>query len=455
LKVTNPATEQVIKELPDDNTQSVIQKFEKAKNAQKAWASTPFSERKKCVEKFRKGIEKKSTELAEIMTLEVGKPITQSHNELKGLLGRIDYFLENTARVLEDQIVWKDPVEKLEERISQEPLGVIGNISAWNYPYFVGSNVWVPALLTGNAVLYKPSEFSSMTGIAVTELWHESGVPDDIFIQVLGGGNVGAELVKQPLNGIFFTGSYPTGQRIAQAAAPSLMRVQLELGGKDPIYVTEDVDPVAVAPGIADGAFYNNGQSCCSVERIYVHESVYERFVEVFVETVKGFVLGDPMDPKTYLGPLARSPQIQVIEKQIGDARSKGAKILCGGKRVQGKGFFFEPTVLVDVNHTMEVMREESFGPVIGIQKVASDEEALALMNDTAYGLTAGVYSRKRAKAEPLLAQLNSGSVYWNCCDRVNARLPWSGRGHSGMGSTLSQYGIHAFLQPKAWHLRG
>jgi acyl-CoA reductase-like NAD-dependent aldehyde dehydrogenase len=275
---------------------------------------------------------------------------------------------------------------------------------------------------------------------------------------VIGGGSIGAELLKLPLNGVYFTGSYGTGVKIAEAAARQLMRTQLELGGKDPVYICDDVDVAGVAEGTADGAFYNTGQSCCSVERIYVHARVYDAYVEHFVKTVQGFVIGDPREEKTYIGPLTRKPQIEILEAQIADAVKKGAKILCGGKRAKnvngGHGYYFEPTVLVNVNHTMDVMKEESFGPIIGIQKVQEDEEAIRLMNDTAYGLTAGVYTKEAGRAKKMMAKLNSGSAYWNCCDRVSPRLPWSGRGHSGIGSTLSKFGILAFVQPKGWHLR-
>jgi acyl-CoA reductase-like NAD-dependent aldehyde dehydrogenase len=342
----------------------------------------------------------------------------------------------------------------MDEKIAHEPLGVIANISAWNYPYFVGSNVFVPALLTGNAVLYKPSEFAALTGLAITELLHEGGIPKDVFIPVIGAGDIGAELLKQPINGVFFTGSYATGKKINEAVAGKLIKVQLELGGKDPIYVADDVDVKAAAEATADGAFYNTGQSCCSVERIYVHQKIYDAFVDAFVATVKGFVAGDPTEDRTYIGPLTRTPQVGVVEAQVKDALKKGAKVLIGGKKMDRKGNYFEPTVLVNVDHTMDVMREESFGPVIGIQKATSDEDAVRLMNDTDYGLTAGMYTRDRARAERVLADVNAGSVYWNCCDRVSPRLPWSGRGHSGIGCTLSRYGILAFTQPKGWHLR-
>jgi acyl-CoA reductase-like NAD-dependent aldehyde dehydrogenase len=312
----------------------------------------------------------------------------------------------------------------------------------------------VPALLAGNAVMYKPSEFAAMTGISIANLLHEAGIPSDVFFSVIGSGQVGTALLEQPLNGVFFTGSYSTGRKINERVAGRLTKVQLELGGKDPVYVCDDVNVKAVAEGTADGAFYNTGQSCCSVERIYIHEKIYSSFVEHFVATVKSFVLGDPLDEKTYIGPLARRAQLEVLERQVADAQSKGAKLLAGGKRRVGTGYYFEPTVFSDVTHEMELMREESFGPIIGLQKVTSDDEAIRLMNDTTYGLTSAIYTPQKSRAEYVLSKMNSGSVYWNCCDRVSPRLPWSGRGHSGLGLTLSTYGILAFTQPKAWHLR-
>ena len=283
---------------------------------------------------------------------------------------------------------------------------------------------------------------------------HRAGVPQQVFAVVIGDGAVGAELIKQPIDGVFFTGSYATGQRIARELGPRMVKLQLELGGKDPIYVREDVDVAKAAASLADGAMYNTGQSCCSVERIYVHQSIYEDFVNAFVSEVEGFKIGDPASETTYIGPITRAPQIDVLERQVADAVGKGAKLVLGGARVQQPGNWFSPAVLTHVNHSMEVMRDESFGPIIGIQKVASDDEAVRLMNDTEYGLTAGVYTTDEQRAKSILAQLRAGSVYWNCCDRVSPRLPWSGVGHSGVGLTLSTYGIEAFTRPKAWHLK-
>jgi acyl-CoA reductase-like NAD-dependent aldehyde dehydrogenase len=242
--------------------------------------------------------------------------------------------------------------------------------------------------------------------------------------------------------------------RIAQAMASRLTKLQLELGGKDPSYVRADADAKNAAASLADGAMYNTGQSCCSVERIYVHESLHDAFVEHFMDTVAGFKLGDPLDDSTYIGAITRAQQLDVLDAQVADAQAKGARLLCGGRRLPGPGNWYMPTVFTQVDHTMELMREESFGPIIGIQKVRGDDEAIALMNDTRYGLTAGVYTRDEAKARELLAQVNAGSVYWNCCDRVSPRLPWSGHGDSGIGLTLSTHGIQTFTRPKAWHLR-
>lgn len=454
MKIINPATEEMICEIADDSSQQIAEKFQRAKTAQKIWANVPLADRLAKIDQAKTLFGERIEELAAITTSEVGKPITQSRAELKGLLARLNFFLENTEHVLAEEIVFSDAGRKVEEKILHEPLGVVGNVSAWNYPYYVGSNVFIPALLAGNAVLYKPSEFATLTGLAIAEILHEAGIPKDVFIPVIGGGKTGAELLQQPLNGIFFTGSYRTGQKIAEAAAMSLMKVQLELGGKDPIYIAEDVAVSAVAEAVADGAFYNCGQSCCSVERIYIHENIFEQFVESFVSTVKNFVVGNPADEKTYIGPLTRREHLAVLQQQVEDALAKGATLLCGGKPFPRPGYFFQPTVFINVNHSMELMREETFGPVIGLQKVRGDEEAIALMNDTEYGLTAGVFTGSRARADHILKNINAGSAYWNCCDRVSPRLPWSGRGHSGMGVTLSHHGILAFTQPKAWHLR-
>ncbi|MBI3373308.1 MAG: aldehyde dehydrogenase family protein [Betaproteobacteria bacterium] len=454
MKIVNPADGSLLRELPDDAAETIAAKYAAARAAQPAWAARPIAERVAALRSFKARVAERSDELARTLTREMGKPIRQSHNELNALAGRIDFFLDHSEGALAAESVLEAPQDKLAERITHEPLGVIANVSAWNYPYFVGSNVFVPALIAGNAVLYKPSEFATLTGLAIGEMLRDSGVPADVFNVVPGGGAVGAAVVEQPVDGVFFTGSYPTGVKIATACAPRMVKLQLELGGKDPVYVCEDADIASAAESLADGAMYNAGQSCCSVERIYVHERIHDTFVAAFAGTVRGFKVGDPMDESTYLGPLARAPQVAVLERQVADALAKGAKLLIGGKRIQRAGNWFDATVVSDVDHSMELMREESFGQVIGIQRVDGDDEAVALMNDTEYGLTAGVYTPDEARARGMLARVRSGSVYWNCCDRVSPRLPWSGVGHSGVGLTLSIDGIRTFTRPKAWHLR-
>jgi len=452
LKIHNPATGALVAEIPEANADIVAQRTLAARAAQPAWSATPLEARLQVLQRFRVAVAAEVEALAVTLTTEVGKPIRQSRNEINGLLARIDFFLSQAAATLAPQQVFDEG--GMREVISFDPLGVVVNISAWNYPYFVGGNVFVPALLTGNAVLYKPSEFATLTGLHIARLLHESGVPQDVFVPLVGRGDVGAALLAQDIDGVFFTGSFATGAKIAQAVGARFIKLQLELGGKDPTYVAEDADVQIAAESLADGAMYNAGQSCCSVERIYVHESIHDAFAAAFVETVRGFKLGNPASEETYIGAITRAPQLEVLDAQVADAKAKGATLRIGGERRAGPGNWFEPTVFTEVDHTMELMIEESFGPVIGIQKVSGDAEALRLMNDTRYGLTAGVFTKDEARARALLAKVNAGSVYWNCCDRVSPRLPWSGHGDSGVGLTLSTMGIQTFTRPRAWHLR-
>ena len=401
-------------------------------------------------------MQERLAQLAQVLTRETGKPLAHSRNELNGFLGRIDFFLAHADQALAGEQVFD--ADGMREQIERLPLGVIGNISAWNYPWFVGGNVFVPGLLMGNAVVYKPSEYAAMTGLEMARLLHGAGVPDDVFAALIGTGTTGGALLEQPLDGMFFTGSVATGQRIAQAMAPRMVKLQLELGGKDPTYVCPDADPVAAAQSLADGAMYNAGQSCCSVERLYVHEAIYDRFIDALVGTVRSFKMGDPMADDTYLGPLTRAPQIDVLQAQVADAQARGGRLLLGGARVPGpfggKGNWFEATVIDRADHSMMLMRDESFGPIVGVQKVTGDAQAIALMNDTRYGLTAGVYTPDEQRARRIGSEVRAGSLYWNCCDRVSPRLPWSGWGESGLGLTLSVEGISTFTRPKAWHLR-
>ena len=453
MKIINPATEAVIKEVAEDNAASIQGKFETAKAAQKVWAKVPLKERIACIAKFNELMLANADMIASDLSSEVGKPLGQAKGEINGGLGRSQFFVENSEKYLAEE--WMVSEGATREKITYEPLGVIANISAWNYPILVGFNVFIPALIGGNAVLYKPSEFSTLTGLNMAEMLWKAGIPKDVFQVVIGAKDAGETLLNLPLDGYFFTGSYATGKYIAERVAGKLVPVGLELGGKDPMYVSEDVDVKATAASGVEGAFYNNGQSCCAVERIYVQEKIYDEYVAAYVEEAKLMKIGDPTEEETFLGSLTRPQQIAVLEEQVKDAVDKGASLLLGGKRSDKSGYYFEPTVLSNVNHSMKVMMDESFGPIIGIQKVTGDKEAIELMLDTPYGLTSSVFTNDETRALELMQQLNSGTVYWNCCDRVSPNIPWSGRGNSGLGSTLSHAGIRTFVQPKSYHLRG
>ena len=454
MQIINPATEQVIAKLTPDNPKSLDEKFIVLKQGQSSWKKVSLAARIQIIEKFSKLLKENIEEGAAILTSEVGKPLQQSRNEIHGACSRMDWLCSNALKYLSDELMTQ--TEGLTEKIVYEPLGVICNISAWNYPYLVGVNVFVPALLAGNACMYKPSEFASLTGMQIEKLLKKAGVPNDVFQLALGDKQVGDALLSMPFKGYYFTGSNATGKYIYEKVATKMVPCQLELGGKDPVYIADDITDIKnVAAGVADGAFYNNGQSCCSVERIYVHQDIYERFVDEFVKEVKSYKMDLPTKDGTYIGPLSRKAQIEFIENQVKDALDKGAQLLCGGKKVNRTGYYFEPTVLVNVNHQMLVMKDESFGPIIGIMKVKDDEEATQLMQDTDYGLTAGVYCKSKELAEKILSQIETGTAYWNCCDRVSAALPWSGRNKSGIGATLSHAGLRAFTNPKAYHLKG
>lgn len=453
FSVINPANEELIRELEEDSAASVEQKYELLKAGQVTWSATPIDERLACIARFDELLASDIESLAAVLTSETGKPLQQARNEINGARARISFFLKHSKKWLADE--WIDEEGGTKEKITYEPLGVIANISAWNYPYLVGVNVFIPALIGGNAVLYKPSEYASLTALAIQERLYKAGVPENAFQVVLGAGVAASYVLDLPLDGYYFTGSNKTGKLIATRVAEKLVPVQLELGGKDPLYVTDEIaDIEQIAAAALEGVVYNNGQSCCAVERIYVQEKVYDQFVESFIRQAKTLKVGDPKDAATDIGPLTRKEQIGVLLDQIQDAQQKGADLALGGYRIQQPGYFLMPAVLTGVDHSMALMQDESFGPVIGIQKVTTDAEAVELMKDTPYGLTAAVYTSNRLRAEAILRQMNTGTVYWNCCDRVSAGLPWSGRKASGLGSTLSFSGIRAFVQPKAWHLR-
>lgn len=453
MDIISPSNGMVLATIEEDTRNILSDKLDHLRIGQKAWKKRSIHDRLDCIVKFGALVLKHIDELANILTDETGKPITQSYNEIKGANNRIEHLKQYAITTLAEEVV--PNLEGTYEKIVHEPLGVIANISAWNFPYNVGYNVFLYALVAGNSVAYKPSEYATLTGLKFQELLYEAGVPEDVFHCMIGGPEVGEFLLQNDLNGYFFTGSHKVGLHVAYKTFQKLVPIQLELGGKDPLYVMEDVlDVKQAAINAAEGAFYNNGQSCCAVERIYVHEKIYDEFTTAFVEEVASYKIGDPHEADTFIGPLTRKNQLYFLKEQVHDALEKGAVLMIGGHRITGDGYYFEPTVIKNVNHTMSLMKDESFGPVIGIQKVTDDEEAFSLMSDTSYGLTAAVFSNDKERAYALLDRLDTGTVYWNCCDRVSPNVPWSGRKNSGIGSTLSSQGIRIFTKPKAYHWR-
>jgi len=451
LEVRNPATGEIVRSVAVTETGEIAQKIARARAAQPAWAARPYAERAATLAAFRTLMHDELEDCAQLTTREVGKPIRQARAEVRAVLERIDWNVEQVGQVIASKVVTTS--DALEERITYEPVGVVAHISAWNYPYFVGLGSIVPALLAGNAVCYKPSEYATLTGLRLVDLLHRAGVPVDVVHAIVGAGPTGAALVDADIDMVCFTGSYATGRRVAAAAAERLLRVQLEMGGKDPAYVCDDVDVEGAALAVAEGAFYNGGQSCSATERVYVHEAIWDDFVAALVEVVSEYRVGDPTDETTDVGPLARAAQIELLESQLADAAQRGAKVLCGGDRIDRPGTWFAPTVVVEVPDDAPLMRDESFGPVIGVARVRDDEEAVRRMDDTDFGLGAAVFTTDRDRAERVLAGLDVGNAYWNTADRSCVRLPWSGRRHSGLGTSMSESGVRAFVQEKAWHL--
>ncbi len=324
LPVRNPATGAMLRDVAVTEEGEIAQKTDRARRAQRAWAARPYEERAELLRRFATMLDAEAEECARLTTSEVGKPIRQARNEISALRDRITWNVEHAGEVLAPRVVTPDTDSVVGERISYDPVGVVADISAWNYPYFVVLNSIVPALLAGNAVLYKPSEHATLTGLRIVDLFHRAGVPVDVVQAVVGGGAAGAALVGGDIDMVCFTGSYATGRKVAATAADRLLRVQLELGGKDAAYVCDDVDVESAAFAIAEGACYNGGQSCCAIERVYVHEAVFDRFVDALVQVVSVYRVGDPDDDATDIGPLARSAQLDVLDAQVGDAVGEG-----------------------------------------------------------------------------------------------------------------------------------
>jgi acyl-CoA reductase-like NAD-dependent aldehyde dehydrogenase len=334
-------------------------------------------------------------------------------------------------------------------------VGVVLDIAAWNYPLLIAVNVIVPALLAGNAVLVKHARLTALCGQHFVDAFARTALPPGLIANLVLDHELTARLVRSGrVDYVSFTGSVAGGREVYQTVSERFIDAGLELGGKDPAYVAADANFAFAVENVVDGAFYNAGQSCCAVERVYVAEPLWNRFVEATVALVRQYRMGHPEDPGTTLGPLAQREIVATVEAQIAEARARGARVLTGGTPWRGRGYYCEPAVLVDVDHTMSVMREESFGPVIGLMPVRDDAEAVRLMNDSPYGLTASVWTEDAERATRLMGELEAGTVYLNRCDYLDPMLPWVGVKDSGKGCSLSHLGFRHLTRPKSFHLR-
>ncbi len=428
----------------------------RARRAQAEWRRLPLAERCRLVRAFVERFAAKKDEIAIELTRQIGRPIRHSPGEVRGLVERATYMTDVAPEALAD--LDAGPKPGFLRFIRREPLGVVLVLAPWNYPYLTAVNSIVPALIAGNAVILKHSDQTPLAAERFRDAMLEAGFPRDIFqIVHADHGAIGSLIASGGVDYVAFTGSVSGGDAVQRAAATRRIGVGLELGGKDPAYVRADADFAGAVENLVDGAFYNAGQSCCGVERIYVAEPLYQRFVEAFVALTLEYRLGNPSDPEVTLGPLVRASAADFVRGHVREALAQGARALIDPKRFAADApgtAYLAPQVLVDVSHEMRVMNEESFGPVVGIMPVASDEAAVALMNDSRYGLTASIWTADEGAALRLGDQLATGTVFMNRCDYLDPALAWTGVKDSGRGCTLSRLGYDALTRPKSFHLK-
>ncbi|MBB4326506.1 aldehyde dehydrogenase family protein [Rhizobium leguminosarum] len=426
----------------------------RARKAQKAWAKRPLEERVQLVLKGAARLNEMSDVVVQELAWQMGRPVKYG-GEYKGFNERSNYVASIAADALAPLVV--EESERFERRIERQAHGVVFVVAPWNYPYMTAINTIAPALMAGNTVVLKHASQTLLVGERLVQAFTEAGVPEDVFQNVfLDHETTSALIAAGSFNFVNFTGSVEGGRSMERAAAGAFTGLGLELGGKDPGYVMEDADLEAAVDTLMDGATYNSGQCCCGIERIYVHESLYDAFVEKSVAWVSNYKLGNPLDPDTSLGPMAHKRFAKVVREQIADAVSKGAKALVDPKLFlqDDGGAYLAPQILVDVDHSMAFMREETFGPAVGIMKVKSDEEALALMNDSQYGLTASLWTKDVERAGRLGREIETGTVFMNRADYLDPALCWTGVKETGRGGSLSIIGFQNLTRPKSFHLK-
>ncbi len=449
IKSINPATLEVVGEVPCFGATAVDEAVAKAWAAFETWQLTSYQQRARHILKFKQVILKRADELCTLISTEVGKPLTESYMaEMLGPLEACSWFAENTEQALKDQsVALGNPLLISKQSVlSFEPVGVVGIISPWNYPFAIPVMSMVMALMTGNTVVLKPSEKSPLVGIKIGELFAESGLPEGVVTVVTGDRETGAHLSRSRLARLFFTGSVEGGKKVMAQAAERLTPVSLELGGKDAAIVLPDAPPDWTARGLVWGAFTNCGQACASIERVYIVAGKHtDELIRKIGEHTRALTVGPGLDPRSDVGPLIDQTQLDKVTAQVERAVAAGARVLCGGKRLNNlTGYYFDPTILTDVNADMDVLREETFGPVLPIVVVKSEDEAVELTNQSNYGLCASVWSRNLARAEDVARDLEVGTVFINDClfSFACPQLPWGGGKMSGGGRTHSYFGL-------------
>ena len=426
----------------------------RAKAAQRAWAALPLEDR---IAKVRAGVAALNAmkdRVVEELAWQMGRP-TRYGGEFGGVNDRTDYMARIAADTLAPTMV--EDSDRFRRYLAREPVGVVFIVAPWNYPYLTTINTLVPALIAGNSVVLKHASQTLLVGERLAEAFHAGGVPADVFQNVvLDHATTESLIAARSFGFVNFTGSVGGGVAIERAAAGTFTATGLELGGKDPGYVREDADLDAAVDSLMDGAMYNAGQCCCGIERIYVHESLYDAFVEKSVAWVKGLTLGNPFDAATTIGPMANARFARVVRDQIAEAVAAGAKPLIDPALFPADdgGAYLAPQILVNVDHSMRVMRDESFGPVVGIMKVKNDAEAIELMNDSPYGLTASIWTQDPDIAAEIGAQIETGTVFMNRCDYLDPALCWTGCKDTGRGAALSPLGLYSVTRPKSYHMK-
>jgi acyl-CoA reductase-like NAD-dependent aldehyde dehydrogenase len=448
----NPATGEVLRELECAGEGEVQSAVARARAAQAAWVEIGVRRRVAVLREFQRGLIKKKSEIAEAITREAGKPVAEAlTTEVLVVLDAARFLIENAYRLLRDESLPHGSLAtKLKSgRLVREPYGVVAIISPWNYPFSIPATETLASLVAGNAVVLKPSEFTFLVALELMSLLHAAGVPRDVFQVVVGDGATGAALIHSEIDKLVFTGSVATGKRIAAAAAERLLPLVLELGGKDPMLVLDDVDVDVASSAAVWGAFVNAGQTCLSVERCYVHRSRYEEFLRACVEKTNKLRVGHGLDPETDVGPMIHERQLQIVEAHVEEAVARGARVLTGGSRSPELGKnFYKPTVLADVTHEMRIMREETFGPVLPVLAFDSDDEAVRLANDSDFGLAASVWTRSGERGERLARRIRAGTVMVNdviSCFGIS-EAPHGGLKSSGVGRTHGRFGLEEMV---------